>query len=101
MISNQHPAARPSGVADRLAPLDLVVFSAWCGLAAGELEVIAQGAATNLSSTNRLYLMTRHFVWVVPLVDGLLFLGMGIRLGGSNTFLAAARAGWALGLSAP
>jgi hypothetical protein len=56
----------------------VVVLSAWCGLAAGELEVIASVLRASLSSTNRLYLMTRHFVWVVPLVDGLLFLGMGI-----------------------
>ncbi len=93
MIFNQKPAARPSGAGDRLAPLDLVVFSAWCGLAAGELEVFARVLRANLSSTNRLYLMTRHFVWVVPLVDGLLFLGTGIVWAAATRFWPR-RAGW-------
>jgi arylsulfatase A-like enzyme len=33
-----------------------------------------------VDSTNRLYLMSRHFVWLVPLVDLLLFLVMGAGL---------------------
>jgi arylsulfatase A-like enzyme len=62
----------------RLGPFDALVFSAWCGLAGGELEVAARILYKNFSSTNQLYGMTRHFVWVVPLVDLSLSLGMGV-----------------------
>ena len=93
MISDPKPAASPSGAGDRLGPLDVFVLSAWCGLAAGELEVVARVLRASLSSTNRLYLMTRHFVWVVPLVDGLLFLGVGIILAAATRIWPRC-AGW-------
>ena len=72
---------RPSGTPEsgrRLGPLDVLVLSVWCGLAGGELEVAARVLYKNSSSTNQLYGMTRHFVWVVPLVDLSLFVGMGV-----------------------
>jgi arylsulfatase A-like enzyme len=80
----------------RLGPLDVLVLSAWCGLAAGELEVAARVLYKHLSATNQLYGMTRHFVWVVPLVDLSLFLGMGLSWAVA-TKLWPRRAGW-LGL---
>ena len=65
----------------------------WSGLAAGELEVAARAFNRNFSSTNQLYAMTRHFVWVVPLVDLLLFLGVGILLAAATRF-SPRRARW-------
>jgi arylsulfatase A-like enzyme len=76
-----------------LGPLDVLVFSAWCGLAGGELEVASRVLYKNLSSTNQLYGMTRHFVWVVPLVNLSLFLGMGL-FWAVATELGPRRAGW-------
>ena len=61
----------------RLGPLDVLILAAWCGLAAGELEVAARVAQRSLSSTNRLYELTRHFVWLVPVINMLLFLFFG------------------------
>ena len=61
----------------QLGPVDVLVLAAWCGLAAGELEVAARIIYRALSSTHRLYLMTRHFVWLVPLINLVLFLGIG------------------------
>jgi arylsulfatase A-like enzyme len=81
------------GVAGRLGPVDVLALAAFCGLAGGELEVAARVGSRALSSTNRLYLMTRHFVWLVPTINLALFLGLG-------TLLALAsrrwprRAGW-------
>ena len=54
----------------------------WCsrrgaGWPAGELEVAARVVNRALGSTHRLYMMTRHFVWLVPLIDLVLFLGIG------------------------
>src|SRR6516225_4583011 len=64
----------------RIGPIDVLVLSAWCGLAAGELEVAARIVTRTLGSTHRLYMMTRHFVWLVPLINLGLFLGIGVLL---------------------
>ena len=60
-----------------LGPVDLLALAAWCGLAAGELEVAARVVPRAVDSTNRLYMMTRHFVWLVPLVNLTVFLLLG------------------------
>ena len=84
---------RTSGEVRRLGPVDLVVLAAWCGLAAGELEVAARILHRTFGSTHGLFLMTRHFVWLIPLIDLALFLAAGASLA-----LAARRwprrAGW-------
>jgi arylsulfatase A-like enzyme len=77
----------------RLGPIDVLLLSAWCGLAAGELEVGARVFSRSLSSTDQLYLMMRHFVWLVPLIDLALFLGIGTLLA-IATLLWPRRAGW-------
>ena len=97
--SHDRPRQRSSGTPEsgrRLGPLDVLVLSAWCGMAAGELEVAARVLYKHWSATNQLYGMTRHFVWVVPLVDLSLFLGMGLSWAVA-TKLWPRRAGW-LGL---
>ena len=77
----------------RLGPVDVLILSVSCGLAAGELEVGGRVAAKTFSSTNQLFLMTRHFVWLVPLVDLLMFLGFGILLA-TSTRLWPRVGGW-------
>ena len=64
----------------RLGMADVLVLSVWCGLAGGELEVAARIVYRALSPTERLYLMTRHFVWLVPLINLMLFFGFGLLL---------------------
>jgi arylsulfatase A-like enzyme len=56
------------------------VLSAWCGLAAGWLEVGTRILCRHIDATNRLSMMSRHFVWLVPLTDLMLFLAMGMVL---------------------
>jgi hypothetical protein len=82
-----------SKAAGQLGPVDMLILAAWCGLAAGELEVAVQIARRAVSSTERLYLMTRHFVWLVPLINLLLFLGFGLLLA-LATGLWPKRGGW-------
>ncbi len=72
------PQTRP--IEHRLRPLDILVLSAWCGLAGGLLEVGARIVGTTYFSSDRFYLMSRHFVWLAPLSNLLLFLAMGIFL---------------------
>jgi arylsulfatase A-like enzyme len=70
--------ARPTP--PRLGPLDILVLSAWCGLAAGLLEVAARVVGKTYFSSNRLYMMTRHFFWLVPLSNLLFFTVIGLLL---------------------
>ncbi len=95
MTSNpdSNAASRKPEASRRLGPLDVLVVSAWCGLAAGELEVAIRILTRNLSSSDRLYLMTRHFVWVIPLISLFLFLSMGVILA-LATKVWPRRAGW-------
>jgi arylsulfatase A-like enzyme len=54
------------------------MLSAWCGLAAGLLEVAMRVACRSIGAANQLFQMSRHFVWLTPLSYLLLFLGMGL-----------------------
>src|SRR5262249_51033554 len=60
-----------------LAPLEGLALSAWCGLAAAWLEVGTRVLCRSIDPANRLYMMSRHFVWLTPLANLLLFLGLG------------------------
>jgi arylsulfatase A-like enzyme len=73
-------AVLTSGDVRRLGPAEVLVLAAWCGLAAGELEVATRILHRTFGSTHRLYLMTRHFVWLVPLINLALFLAAGALL---------------------
>jgi arylsulfatase A-like enzyme len=66
-----------------LCALEVLALSAWCGLAAGWLEVVTRVLLKSVVVTNQMYLMSRQFVWVVPLSNLLLFCVAGL-------FLAAA-----------
>jgi arylsulfatase A-like enzyme len=66
----------------QLGALDIVVLSAWCGLAGGLLEVGTRVLCRAIDPTKRLYLMTRHFVWLTPVVNLLVFVCLGLCLAG-------------------
>jgi arylsulfatase A-like enzyme len=66
----------------RLGPLEVLWLSAGCGLAAGLVEVGTRVLLRSIDPTRRMYLMTRHFVWLAPLTYLLLFLGMGLFFAG-------------------
>ncbi len=58
----------------------LILMAAWLGLAAGWIEVGTRVFLKNALGPGYMYLMTRHFVWSVPLANGLIFLGAGLSL---------------------
>ncbi len=66
------PSAKP-----RLWALEVLQLSAWCGLTGGWLEVGTKVLCRSINPTNRLFLMSRQFVWLIPLTNLLLFLGVG------------------------
>ncbi|MGC8644047.1 MAG: sulfatase-like hydrolase/transferase, partial [Isosphaeraceae bacterium] len=91
--ANVAPARQ--SVAGSLRPRHLLVLSLWCGLLAGPLEVGAIVLRTHFLALNRFYWMTRHFVWLVPLTNLLIFLALGLAFwlvalcGHSGRWLAA------------
>jgi arylsulfatase A-like enzyme len=60
--------------------MDVLAMAAGCGLAAGWLEVGTRVLCRIIHSTGRMYMMSRHFVWLVPLANLLLFVGVGLFL---------------------
>ena len=67
-------------VRSRSSALSIMGLAAWCGLAAGLLEVGSRVACRAISPTRRLFLMTRHFYWLSPLANLLVFLVLGMAL---------------------
>ena len=63
------------------------------GLSAGLLEVGTSVLCRAIDPTDRLYLMSRHFVWLMPLANLLLFFGLGLFLAGL-TKLRPRLGGW-------
>jgi arylsulfatase A-like enzyme len=60
--------------------ISFLVLTAWCGLCAGLLEVGAIVVRKQFIDANRFYWTSRHFVWLVPLVNLLIFLALGVVL---------------------
>jgi hypothetical protein len=69
----------------QLRALDILVLSAWCGLGGGLLEVGTRVLCRAIDPTKRLYLMTRHFVWLTPVLNLLVFVCLGLCLAGLTT----------------
>ncbi len=62
---------------NRLGIISLLCLSAWCGLAAGLLEVGTIVLTKQTLDPNRLYGMSRHFVWLIPVTNLGVFLALG------------------------
>jgi len=60
--------------------MNVLILSAWCGLAGGLLEVGARVLCRWIDPTNRLYGLSRHYVWLAPLSTFLFFSGVGLFL---------------------
>ncbi len=78
-----HPTkvrTRDCAVRHRIKAVDLFLLSAWCGLASGLLEVGARVICRAIDPTQRLYMVSRHFLWLGPLSSLLFFVGIGLVL---------------------
>jgi arylsulfatase A-like enzyme len=60
--------------------MPFLALSAWCGLLSGLLEVGAIIVRTQVFDLNRLYWISRHFVWLIPLLNLVIFLVLGLFL---------------------
>ncbi len=59
---------------------EVIAFSAWFGLLAGLLEVLAKITCTAVGRFGRLYQMSRHFFWLIPVTNLIVFLFLGLLL---------------------
>jgi arylsulfatase A-like enzyme len=62
----------------RLGIVSILVLSAWCGLVAGLLEVGTIVLRKQVLDPDRLYKMSRHFVWLIPISNVCVFLTLGL-----------------------
>jgi glucan phosphoethanolaminetransferase (alkaline phosphatase superfamily) len=76
--------AQSKGQLDRLGAREVLAWGVWLGLAAGLLEVATRVLCRAIDPTRRLYLMSKHFVWLTPLASMVLFLGLGLLLAGTT-----------------
>lgn len=72
--------AKPVPSAWRFRPVDAFFCSVWAGLTAGTFEVLIVIVRKQFVDWNQLYWMTRHFVWLVPLTNLILFTALGLLL---------------------
>jgi arylsulfatase A-like enzyme len=63
-----------------LSRLQVFFLSIWCGLLAGLLEVGVIVLRKHTVDLNHFYWMSRHFLWLIPLTDLLIFFGLGLAL---------------------
>ncbi len=77
--------------ANQLSRLSFLFLAAWCGLAAGLLEVGAIVLRKSFFDWNHLYWMSRHFIWLVPITNLLIFLVVG----GALSIMIRSRRQWA------
>lgn len=64
----------------RLRAPEVLAWSVWLGLTAGLLEVGMRVLCRAIDPTHRLYVMSRHFFWLTPLANMLLFASLGLFL---------------------
>ncbi len=62
--------------AGALGLISVLVLTSWCGLVAGLLEVAAIVVRKSFDP-NRFSLMSRHFVWLIPVTNLLIFVMLG------------------------
>jgi arylsulfatase A-like enzyme len=102
--SNRLDQSPSQGMVRKKAPLadferqpirgrDLLFLSAWCGLAAGLLEVGTKVLYRAIEPSQRLYLMSHHFIWLSPLANLAFFVVIGLLLAVA-IMLAPRATGW-------
>jgi glucan phosphoethanolaminetransferase (alkaline phosphatase superfamily) len=72
---------------------ETILLSTWCGLVAGLLEAGTIVVRKRLFDSNQLYGMSRHFVWLIPVTNLVVFLALGL-LGCLLSWACPSRGRW-------
>ncbi len=91
MLSSKSTQARVTR--QPIGARDLLFLSAWSGLAAGLLEVGTRVVCRAIEPSQRLYLVSHHFIWLSPLSNLAFFMVIGLVLAAA-TKLAPRATGW-------
>ena len=86
------PWSGNAGVAEP-GPAAILVLPAWGGLVSGLLEVATFALRKQFFDVNQFAWTTRHFVWLIPLVNLAIFLVLGLILA-VPVSLGSRRARW-------
>jgi hypothetical protein len=76
-LAGRSSRERPSG---EPGPVTFLALWAWCGLFSGLLEVGSTVVRKRFVDVNQFYWTSRHFVWLVPLINLLIFLALGVAV---------------------
>ncbi|QEH32840.1 Arylsulfatase [Aquisphaera giovannonii] len=105
MIESCTPVAEPDAVAKTPptrpdapvapGPLGLVALAAWCGLLAGSLEALAFAVRKRFFDVNQFLWTTRHYGWLLPVANLVVFLGLGLMLAAAVLLLGGRIRWWA------
>jgi arylsulfatase A-like enzyme len=71
-------SSSPTRGAHEPGPWSLLLLSSWCGLVAGLLEVATIFIRKRWFDSNHLYGMSRHFVWLIPVTNVVIFACVGM-----------------------
>jgi arylsulfatase A-like enzyme len=81
ILEEADPISSPQDLAqDWCRPVPFLALSAWCGLSSGLVEVVALIVRKHFIDMNHFYWMSRHFVWLVPATNFLVFVIVGVIL---------------------
>ena len=81
VVADSSSGSSPSDPAsNRWGLLSFLMLSAWCGLVSGLLEVGMIVLRKRTFDFNHLYWMSRHFIWLIPLINLALFVVLGLSL---------------------
>ncbi len=67
------PGLPPCCYCREMVPLRWLYVSVWCGLSAGLLEVATIVVRKHAVDPNHLYGMSRHFLWLIPITNAVVF----------------------------
>jgi len=70
----------PDRAANGPGPVTVLVLAAWCGLVSGLFEVGITVVRKQMLDRNHFYWISRHFIWLTPLANLVIFLAMGAVL---------------------
>jgi arylsulfatase A-like enzyme len=99
LVSSKDASERQQGAPSRIgpptfvSPQQVLLVALWCGLVAGLLEIGMIVLKAHTFGRDRFYQMSRDFVWMIPLGNLMLFLGLGLILA-ITTWCLRRRGAW-------
>jgi arylsulfatase A-like enzyme len=95
-VKPDQTASGGANVNKRISALEMLCLATWCGMTAGLLEVMAMVVRKRFFDAKFLLDASRHFIWIVPLIDLLILSLVGASIALLIAFRPAAGGKWAM-----